>query len=297
MLNSADLRAPEKSRRFSGFSTPESCSPTPKTPRRVRGPPIYPLVGRNRQKRTSIECREEEGGPASGSAGLSSRHPGSACHSASPTCGSSASASRAPERLGEVIRPWDSCLGPGTLQHFEKFRSAQSSMPRMALALPDRGPPYPGLGTSARPRWSEPRERMVLADPFRGGEGPPSPRSAQVGRDFDFFCFLGFSTPGTAPARPGRPTEPPARPGDPRGPPPPCRPLLGDPWELQAGNYKLATPRSLPGTAPARPGRPTQPPAGPGDPRGPPPPGAPCWGTPGNCRPPELRRSAPAGPS
>ena len=86
--------------------------------------------------------------------------------------------------------------GPGTLLKalglfwtLKFFALAQGSRPRVALAPSDRGPPRPGHGTSARPRWSEPRERMVLADPFRGGEGPPSPRSARVGRDFEFFTF------------------------------------------------------------------------------------------------------------
>ena len=72
-------------------------------------------------------------------------------------------------------------------------------MPLVAPALSDRGSPRPGLGTSARPRWSEPRERMVLTDPLRGGEGPPSPRSALVGWDFEFFSLFRFSTPRDGP--------------------------------------------------------------------------------------------------
>ena len=256
MLNSADLRAPEKVGVFRGFR-PRNRAPRPRKPPGGSGVLLYTPWWEEIAKNVPLSSRGRKRG-AQPAALLGWAPDIQGVRAARPV--RPAGAMPRPRELqgASVIchRSWSSSHGPGPLADLEEFRLGQSSRPLVALALSDRGSPCPGLGTSARPRWSEPRERMVLTDPLRGGEGPPSPRSALVGWDFEFFSLFGFSTPGGGP-RSSYPTcEAPASAGGPPRTPAALAPSAGGPpgtADLQARSALLSTGRLQP-TLPAPPG-------------------------------------------
>ena len=273
MLNSADLRAPEKVGVFRGFR-PRNRAPRPRKPPGGSGVLLYTPWWEEIAKNVPLSSRGRKRG-AQPAALLGWAPDIQGVRAARPV--RPAGAMPRPRELqgASVIchRSWSSSHGPGPLADLEEFRLGQSSRPLVALALSDRGSPCPGLGTSARPRWSEPRERMVLTDPLRGGEGPPSPRSALVGWDFEFFSLFGFSTPGGGPRSSCPTCEAPASAGGPPRTPAALAPSAGGPpgtADLQARSALLSTGRLQP-TLPAPPclvlGRGT--PADPPDPRRP----------------------------